>query len=253
MKNIQVIAKNTFKEVIRDKILYSILAFALLFLLFTLLLGSISLGEDLKIIRDFGMAGIYIFSLIIAIFVGTSLVYKEIDKKTLYITLSKPISKKEFIVGKFFGLLLGIGLAIFAMTIIYLIVVAFKQGGFDWRGVIAILLSLFEIALFISLSILFSTFSKPLASTIYSVLILYIGHSIHLVLTHFEKTGGVLLYLFKIFYYILPNLEKFNLRNIVVHDSTFSISEISLSMAYGVVYCFVLLTLAIWSLQKQEL
>jgi len=253
MRNIAIIAKNTLKEVIRDKILYSILGFALLFILSTLFLGSISLGEDLKVIRDLGLAGIYIFSLIIAIFMGTSLIYKEIDKRTLFITLSKPVSRSEFIIGKFFGLFVGLIITVLFMSIIYFLIVAFKGGVFDWRGLISISLSLIEIAIFISLSILFSTFSKPLASTIYSVLILYIGHSLNMVMSHFEKSGGISLYAVKFVYYIFPNLEKFNLRNLVIYDAAISGVEITLSVLYGVIYCIVLLLLAIWSLRKQEL
>lgn len=253
MKNITTIAKNTFKEVIRDKILYSILGFALLFILSTLFLGSISLGEDLKIIRDFGLAGIYIFSLIIAIFMGTSLIYKEIDKRTLFITLSKPVSRRDFIIGKFLGLFSGLIITVLLMSFIYFIIIAFKGGIFDWRGLIAISLSLVEIAIFVSLSILFSTFSKPLASTIYSVLILYIGHSLNMVLSHFERSGGISIYAIKSVYYIFPNLEKFNLRNMVVYDTALSGVEVTLSVLYGVVYCIILLWLAIWSLSKQEL
>ncbi len=253
MKNIIIIAKNTFKEAIRDKILYSILGFALLFIVSTIFFGTISLGEDLKIIRDFGLAGIYLFSIIIAVFIGTSLVYKEIEKRTLFITLSKPVSRTQFILGKFFGLFFSMIVVVALMAIVYLAVVAIKGGGFDYRGLVAISLSLIEIALFIALSILFSTFSTPLASTIYSILLLYIGHSLGMVLKYFTKAGGFLLYLFKGIYYIFPNLEKLNLRNLVVHDAALKGSEISLSILYGIIYSALLLVLAVWSLRKQEL
>jgi Cu-processing system permease protein len=253
MKNIQTIAINTFKEVIRDKILYSILGFSFLFILLTVFLGSISLGEDIKIIRDFGLAGIYLFSLIIAMFIGTSLVYKELEKRTLYITLSKPVSKKQFIVGKFLGLFSGILVTMAFMAVVYLIVVLAKGGGFDWRGLTAIGLSLAEIGIFVSLCILFSTFSKPLASTIYAVLVLYIGHSLNMLLSHFEKIGGIGEHIFRAFYHILPNLEKFNLRNIVVHDTAINATEIAYAVAYSIIYITLLLVLSVWSLRKQEL
>jgi len=253
MKNIITIAKSTFRETIRDKILYSILGFALLFIVSTIFFGSISLGEDIKIIRDFGLAGIYIFSIIIAIFVGTSLVYKELEKRTLYITLSKPVSRAQFVVGKFMGLMLCLILVILLMTTVYLIVVAAKGGGFDYRGLIAIIMSLPELAIFVALSILFSTFSTPLASTIYAVIVLYIGHSLELAVKFFTKSGGAGYYIFKALYYILPNLEKFNLRNIAVHQVNLSLSAIIYSLLYGIVYVTILLLLANWSLKKTEL
>ncbi len=253
MSKILAIAKNTFKETIRDRILYAILGFAILFILSTNFLGSLSLGEDIKIIKDLGLAAIYIFSLIIAIFIGTSLVYKEIEKRTIFVTLSKPVSKAEFIVGKFLGLLSSMIIILFLMTVIYLIVIAVKGGGFDWRGIIAIIMSLIEIALFISLSILFSTFSTPLASTIYAVLLLYIGHSLNMVLDYFSKNEGFGLYIFKIFYYLLPNLEKFNLRNLVVHNDALNALSLTYSCLYGISYIIILLLFATWSLDKQEL
>lgn len=253
MKNIIVIAKNTFRETIRDRILYSILGFALLFIISTIYFGSISLGEDLKIIRDFGLAGIYIFSIIIAVFIGTSLVYKEIEKRTLYITLSKPVSRAQFIIGKFLGLMISLTMVIALMAIVYLVVVAAKGGGFDWRGLIAIAMTLPEIAIFIALSILFSTFSTPLASTIYAVLLLYIGHSLEMALKYFNKTGSIGKPIFLAIYYLLPNLEKFNLRNIVVHQIAFSWPQIVSSIMYCLIYLTLILLLANWSLSKQEL
>lgn len=253
MRQIKTIALNTFKECIRDRILYSILGFAILFILSTIFFGSISLGEDLKVIRDFGLAGIYIFSIIITIFIGTTLVYKEIEERTLYITLSKPISRAQFIIGKFIGLLASIKMVLLLMATVYLIVVAIRGGGFDWRGLVAIIMTLPEIAIFIALSILFSTFSSPLASTIYAVLALFIGHSLDMVLKYFQKYPSAGLYIFKGLYYLLPNLDKFNLRNIVIHSGALSWTSILWSLLYGIIYTALLLILSTWSLRKQEL
>ncbi len=253
MKNILTIAKNTFKETIRDRILYAILAFAFLFIGSTIFLGSISLGEDLKIIRDLGLAGIYIFGLAVAIFLGTSLIYKEIEKRTLYIVLSKPASTLEFILGKFFGLLGSVILSMLLMSVFYLIVVAAKGGGFDYFGLTAIGLEIFEIMIFIALSIVFSTFSMPLASTIYAVLILFIGHSLPMILKYALKSGALFKFFAYLIYYVLPNLEKFNLRNLAVHNLLPSGLTIFTSIAYGIVYVIILLAIANYSLAKQEI
>ena len=253
MPNILTIAKNTFKETIRDKILYGILAFALLFLLSTILFGSISLGEDIKVVKDLGLAGIYIFSIIITIFLGTSLIYKEIEKRTLYIILSKPVSHLQFILGKFLGLFLSIVLNICLMTVVHLIVVYIKGGGFDALSLWAILLQIFEIGLFISIAILFSTFSTPLAGAIYSIMLLYIGHSLSLLQKYSEKSSVALQYLANAIYYLFPNLEKFNIRNTVVHGITPTAANILYPMLYSVLYTAILLWLANLSLKKQEL
>ena len=109
----------------------------------------------MKVVKDFGLAGIYIFSIIIAIFLGTSLIYKELEKKTLYVLLSKPVSAVQFIVGKYFGLFTSIALNITIMSGIYLGIVAYKGGGFDYLSLWSILLLIFEMSIFVALAILF--------------------------------------------------------------------------------------------------
>lgn len=253
MKNILVIAKNTFKETIRDRILYGILSFALLFLISTTMFGSISLGEDVKVIKDLGLAGIYIFSLIIAIFLGTSLIYKELEKRTLYIIFSKPVSPFQFILGKFFGLWISIILNILLMTAFYLAVILIKGGGFDYVSLFAVLLMIFELSIFISLTIVFSTITTPLAGAIYSIIVLYIGHSIGLLNSVIAKSNSFVKYLLLVVYYVFPNLEKFNLRNDVVYNSLPNSAGIIYPIIYSILFTSVLLFLAISALKKQDL
>lgn len=253
MKTIIVITKNTFKEAVRDKILYGILGFAVLFLLSTVLFGSISLGQDIKVIKDFGLAGIYLFSIIITIFLGTALIYKEIEKRTLYIIFSKPVSTSQFLIGKFLGLFASIKLTVLLMTIVYLVIIFFKGGGIDWISLWSTLFLLLEIGIFLALSILFSTFTSPLAGTIYSVLLLYIGHSINLVFKYGQKADGLAKYLASAGYYLLPNLEKFNLRNSVVYGVIPSPIEVGSAITYALFYILILLLLANLALKKQEL
>ena len=253
MKNIISIAKNTFRETIRDRILYAILAFAFLFLASTIFLGSISLGEDIKVVKDFGLAGIYIFSLIIAIFLGTSLVYKEIDKKTLYIIFSKPVTIWQFIVGKFFGLFLSIILNVALMTVVYLVIVKIKGGGFDILSLYSVLVLIFELAIFVALTILASTITAPLAGTIFSVIILYIGHSLDMLKKYAEKSGQFVRALTDVVYYIFPNLEKFNLRNSVVHSVAPTSGQIIYPILYSILYVAILLWLSSLALKKRDL
>lgn len=253
MNNIVSIAKNTFKETIRDKILYGILSFALLFLISTTLFGSISLGEDIKVVKDFGLAGIYIFSIIIAIFLGTSLIHKELEKRTLYVILSKPVSIAQFILGKFFGLWSSVSLNVLIMTIVYLIIVYVEGGGIDYPAFFANLLLVFELSIFVSLTVLFSTFTTPLAGTIYSVIILYIGHSMNMMKQSVAKSGAFMKYLFDLIYYAFPNLEKFNFRNEVVHGTLPNSGQIIYPIIYSLLFSAVLLYLATVALKKQEI
>jgi ABC-type transport system involved in multi-copper enzyme maturation permease subunit len=253
MKNIINIARNAFKETIRDKILYGILGFALLFLVSTLFFGSISLGEDTKVIKDLGLAGIYIFSIIIAVFLGSQLIYKELEKRTIYIILSKPVSTLQFILGKYLGLLLSMLLNVAIMSIIYLGVIFYKGGGIDTVSLWSLLLLIFELSIFIAISILFSSFTAPLAGTLYAVIILYIGHSLEMVKKAAEKSGQLAKFAADIVYYVFPNLEKFNIRNMVVYNVEPTVSQILYPIIYSILYTTVLLWLANLLLKKRDL
>ena len=253
MKNIIVIAKNTFRETIRDRILYGILGFAFVFILFTLFLGSISLGEDLQIIKSLGLAGIYLFSIIITIFLGGSLIYKEVEKRTLYFVLSKPVSHKDVILGKFIGLFVSILLTTVLMTGVYLAVIGYKGGGIDYGALRVILLQTAELGLLISLSILFSTFSRPLPSTLYAIIVLYIGHSLDLLIQSAQKSSVFVRSLAQALYYILPNLEKFNIRNLVIYNAHISWIQIVLPVGYAILYSAILLSAAILLFKKRDL
>lgn len=254
MGKIVAIAKNTFRETIRDRILYGILVFAVLFIVATIVLGSLSLGEDLKVVRDFGLAGIYIFGLIITVFVGASVMHREINDRTLYLVLSKPVSVAEVVVGKFLGLLAGAGLAISLMAVVYLTVVFIKGGGVDYISLTAIGLQFGEMGIFIATAICFSLLSTPLTSVLYSVCIAYVGHSLDLLLgvAKSSELFGVRWLAFGI-YYIFPNLEKFNIRNLVIYQQTISPEAYLVSIAYAVFYISLLLYFSIILLRHREI
>ena len=103
MTRILVIAKNTFRENVRDKVLYNLILFALIMIVSSLLIGQLSLGNEVKVILDLGLASISVFGMLIAVFLGIGLVYKELDKKTIYALLAKPIHRYEFILGRYSG------------------------------------------------------------------------------------------------------------------------------------------------------
>lgn len=253
LQNILTVSKNTFKETVRNKILYGILLFALVYMLFTLFLGSISLGEDLHVIRSLGLAGIYVFSVIITVFLGGTLLYREIERKTLYFVLSKPVSHAHLVLGKFLGLLASVVVSVVGMTVIYLVVVAFRGGGFDSLALLSVFYQILEMALLIALSIFFSTFSQPLMSTLYALLLIYIGHSLDLLVGAVAKSGAVVQVLVRAVYYLVPNLAKFDIRDIVTYGAHISLAQTALVIAYAIVYVTLLLYIAVFLFEKREL
>jgi Cu-processing system permease protein len=248
-----VIAKNTFRQAIRDKILYGILIFALLFLGSTIVLSSLSLGEDIFTIQSFGLAGIYLFGLIITFFLGASMIYDEVERKTSYFLLAKPVSRSDIILGKFLGLLGSVSMVTFLMTAAYIIIVSINGGGFNPMIFLAIALQLFEMAVLIGAIILFSVFTTPLASIIYAILILYIGHLLHYIHEFALKSDGIAKYILSAAYYVFPNLEKFNVRSLIIHNLPIASGELLISLAYAVMYSAFLLFLAGSLLNRKEL
>jgi|SRR3989338_509984 len=253
MHTIFSIAKNTFRQTIRDRILYGILIFALLFIGSSIVLGSLGLEENLFIIRTFGLAGIYLFGLIITIFLGASIVYEEVEKRTTYVLLSKPVTKADIIVGKFFGLFMGICTTTLLMTVAYILIVYLSNASFDYMSLLTVGLQLLEMAVLISILILFSIFTTPLASIIYTILLVYIGHSLSAINTYTDSIGGLGKIVLNLAYYLLPNLEKFNIRDAIVHNVGISVSSTLVSIGYALIYIVLALFLAKLAFDKKDL
>lgn len=252
MKKALVIAKNTFKETIRDKIFYGILGFAILFILLSLFLSKLSLGEVVEI-KSFGLAGIYVFGLITTIFLGASIISKEIEKRSLYLVLSKPVSRFEVLLGKFIGLLSAVVLTTVLMAFVYIAVVFYGNGGFDYLGLLSIFFQILEMSIFVSLLTMLSSVLSPLSATICSVMVLFVGHLLKTALDNAARIGGLTYKAISLVYYLLPNLEKFNIRNLVVHNVSVSPGLVFLAIVYAVVYSTALLYIAKLIFERREL
>lgn len=251
MKNIIAIAKNTFREAIRDRVFYGLFGFAILFILLDLFMAKLALGDPVMI-KSFGLAGIYIFGLIITIFLGASIIHKEIERRTLYFVLSKPVSRTEVILGKFFGLFLAVSLTTLLMAVVYLMVVLRETAAFDYLGLEAILFQIMEMGLFTALLIFFSSIAAPMTSTICAIILLFAGHLLNSVMHTAETIGGGLAKFVEVIYYILPNLEKFDLRNLAVHNISVSPISAALTLGYALLYIVILLYAADFLFKRRE-
>jgi len=247
------IAKNTFKETLRSRIFYAILALAVIALFGTTIFASLSLGQEAKIVTDFGLAGIYLFSIIISIFLGANLIYKEIEQRTIYIILSKAITKTEFIVGKFFGLSATLLVANLIMAAVYLPIVWYFSGSFSWIALLAIGMQFLETLIFIALATLFSTFTSPVAGSVYTLLVFVIGHSTGILPKYAEKTSPIIEKLYLAVYYIFPNLEKFNIRLEAANGLSVPPMLIFFAGAYGLIFIALFLMIAAVALTAQDL
>jgi len=247
-----VIAKNTFKEIIRDKILYNILFFAILMIVTSVLLGRLSLGEQLKVIKDMGLASISLFGTLIAIFVGISLVFKEIDKRTIYTIIAKPVSRKQFLLGKFFGLILVLLINVLIMSACVMLIILVISNTFAWHLLNAILLIFIELILITSIAILFSTFSTPFLSGIFALAFFIIGHLSMDIKKLGEKSNDLIKFFTSAAYYMLPNLDNFNIKGKVVYDQPVDLEFYIFSIAYGILYITIVMVLATIIFERRD-
>ena len=254
MRNIFIIAKNTLKLEIRDKILYGIIIFGLLYIFFTLFLADLVLKEP-TMIKAFGLTGIYFFNAIIALFLGTTSFFKDVDRKVVYFILSKPVSRMQFVLGKFFGLCFVLALSSAMLGVAYMGVVLFEHGGFDWIGLAAIAMQFLEMALFLAFAIFVSTFSSSLLSIVYTSGVFFLGHIVSQLVTDAKSIGlgGIKLWLVQILYYIFPNLEKFDARDFAVHAVPTPWISFLFAVTYAAVYIIFLLSAAVWVFDKKEI
>ncbi|MEX2361794.1 MAG: ABC transporter permease subunit, partial [Patescibacteria group bacterium] len=195
MKTIWVIARNTFIETIREKILYAIVGFSLLVIVASLLAGSVSLGQDVRVIQTFGLTAMTVFLLVITIFVGSHLLYKETEQKTIYLTLTKPVTRVWFYLGKFVGLSLVIGASALLMGLVYVILLWAKTGFVAPANYWAIGFTILEAWLVVAVGMMFGSFASPISSALYSFGLILIGHSTTTIHAIAQKSAPTIRYL----------------------------------------------------------
>lgn len=250
---IRAIAFNTFKEAIRDRILYLLLFFAAACIIFSRLLALLTVGDRVKIIMDVGLASLSLFGALMAILMGTGLVYKEIDKKTIYTLLSKPIHRYQFLLGKYFGLILTLFVILFLMSFIFLTLVFFHTFRIEWELLIAIFYIFVEVCLITAVAMLFSCFSTPILSSIFSFSFYLIGHLSWGLENPINKMKpGITKTLTQILYAFIPDLENFNFKTEVVHHLPIPSEIFLFSALYGIFYSLFLLFLAILVFRKRD-
>jgi ABC-type transport system involved in multi-copper enzyme maturation permease subunit len=239
------IAANTFRETIRNKILYTILAFALLVIGLSRFLADLSVGELTRIIVDVGLACIHLFGILIAVFIGITLISNEVERKTVYLILSRPVPRWEFLVGKAVGLSGTLALVTLVMSFTLFLVHLGYEGSPEAGIFIASAGIYMELVLLICLASLFSSFTTPTLSAIFTLSMFLIGHvSKDLVIFGRRASSGTVRLAADFLFYLLPNLENFNWKNEIVYGEVRSASVLLLPAGYMLCYCTAVLILA---------
>jgi Cu-processing system permease protein len=254
MRAVALIALNTFKETIRNKVLYNILLFAGVLIVLSISFGEWSVFARVQVMEDFGLATMSISGLLLAVFIGVGMLGKEISSKTVYTMLAKPIARSEVLLGKFCGLLLTLFINFGIMTLFFLLTIRLIGGTVQPALLPAIALTWMEMALIVSVSLLFSAFTTPMLSAMFTLGFYLIGHyndfvDVAAISAQQPYLAGAL----KVLYYLLPNLEHFNVRSRVVYGLGVPGEYVGFAILYGMLFIALFLLLASILFSRKDL
>ncbi|MBA2602085.1 MAG: ABC transporter permease subunit [Acidobacteria bacterium] len=266
MRAISWIAVNVFKESVRDRVPYSLVLFAVLLMGASYLIGQLTAGQDVKIIKDLGLAAIAIFGLFIAIFIGIGLVSKEVERRSIYPLLAKPISRPQFIVGKYAGLVLTLAANVAVMTLALYAVLAYltytespefrdawDAPGVDPQMLKAIVLIFVELMVVTAIALLFSTFSTPILAAALTFGLYVAGH-FNTDLRNFDQVveSRPAVLLARAAYHVLPDLSAFDVKTEVVHGLPVTFGYIGTTLAYGLAYITALILTSVVIFSRRD-
>jgi ABC-type transport system involved in multi-copper enzyme maturation permease subunit len=244
---ISAIARNAFREAVRDRVLYNLVVFVLLLTAAAAFLGELTAGHEARVIVNLGLHAMRVFGTFIAIFVGIGLVSKEIEKRTIFAIFSKPVSRGEFLIGKYLGLCLTLLVNVLVMGAGVSLALLYVHGGSligsAWAAIVLIFL---ELAVITAVAILFSSFSSPALSALLTFFVFLIGHFSQSLKVFADNIGTASArFFFNALYYFLPNLEHFNVVTHAAHGNAPAAHQFFGAIAYAAAYIVVLLTISI--------
>ncbi|MEW6203130.1 MAG: hypothetical protein AB1546_14220 [bacterium] len=250
---IYVIASNTFREALKDRLIFSLLITGVMLILCSLLVAELAFVQRVKVITDVGLAAITLTGIIMAVFSASNLFAREIERKRIYSILSKPVARWQLVIGKYIGAVFSLTLNLVLMTIFLLILLYIDSQVWETAIFKAALLIEMELLVVAALAIFFSSFTSSLLSLFYSFLIFVAGNMIEDIRAYWQIKSIIGRAVAKAVYYIVPNLETFNIKQEVVHHLPVPFTVIGGAMLYGALYIIILIAAAVWMFQFRDL
>jgi len=249
------ITLNTFREAVRDRVLYNLILFVLLLVASAPLFGQISIGMERLILVNVGLSSISLFGVIIAIFIGIGLVSKEIEKKTLYTILSRPVRRWEFILGKYLGLVMTLVVNTALMTVGFYIALMFTNGlhKTDALLLVAIYFTVLQFLIVTALTVLFSTFSSPIFSAIFAFALFVIGTFAEDLKNFAAISKGAAKLLATAAAYVMPNFASLNIIAQTAHDQGVGGRLILFNTLYALLYSASAVAAAVLIFERRNL
>lgn len=254
MTRVAAVAQSTFRETVRDRIFYLVGLFGLVLVGSSAVLSPLTIGAQGKIVLDVGLGSLLLFGLLVAVMVGSTMVRKEIDRRTITTILAKPVGRREYLLGKYCGLSLTLTVMVGMMLLVFLAAIALTPAEFSPRLLAAVYLVLLELLLLNAAVLLFSTFVSPTLAAVFTLALFGVGHLSEDILEFGRVMGGSWqARLSSLLYHVLPNLEVFNVRGAVVHGDAVATSHLLLATVYAVGYGGLLVILAGAIFRRREL
>lgn len=254
MRRLVALVLNTFREAVRDRVLYSILFFGVAVVVLSLALRELTVGDQEKVVRSVAQAGIDLFGSIIAMFLGISLVWKEIDRKTVYTILSKPVPRWMFILGKYLGLMLTLAVELLILVAIYTLMMTIEQGFPPLVVYQSMGLLLVELGLLTAWATLFSTYSAPTTAAAFTLAVFVVGHLADDVWLYGSQAASpALRQVARVLYYMLPNFELLSVRSDAANHRAVSLARLGSAAAYGLAYTGAVLSAAMLVFQRRDM
>jgi Cu-processing system permease protein len=252
--NVTTLAQSTFLETVRDRIFYLVAVFGFVMLASTAILSPLTVGAQGKIMADVGLAAMVVFGLLVVVFVGSNMVRKELDKGTIVTILSKPVGRREYLLGKFLGLNLTLLAMLAVMGAMFLLMLWIAPGEFSFRFIGAFYLTFLELMVITAVVVFFSTCVSPVLAAVFTLGVFVVGHLSESIRDFGQLQDGYFQQMTsEIVYYLTPNLEVFNVRGAVVHGDAVSVSHLLMSSLYAACWVALLLIIAGAIFHRKEL
>lgn len=253
MLRIGAIATNTIREAIRNKLLYTLLFFAIALIGTGVLVSSLSYVEGERILQDVGLAAIRLMSVGIGVFVGVGLIHGEVERRTIYTILSKPVSRVEFLLGKYVGLVVTTWLMLGVMGVAFAGVSLGYGAPLDAGHLTAFGLIAMELVVMVAIATLFSSFTTPMLASLFTVGVYVLGHlSRDLRQLGLQAQMDALKPIASFLFEVLPDLESFNVTTEAVHQLPIATSEVAWAVLYGLGYATGLLVFASYLFSRRD-
>jgi ABC-2 type transport system ATP-binding protein len=253
VKRVLAVAANTYRETVRERVLYNLVLFAVLMTVSGLLMKQLSIRQDERIIKDIGLAAMELFGTLIAVFMGVGLVSKEIERRSLYPLLAKPLGRSEFILGKFAGLGFTLLVNVAVMTAGLYLTLAATHAAFDPNLLKAVYTLFLALLLVVALALLFSALSSSMLAAVGTVILVVAGHFSDIIRNMRQVAPGTPDWLAQALYYALPNFRSFDLKSRVVHFDPVAFSDLGWITLYAAAYVGVVLGLALTVFRSRDL